>query len=64
MNEKLQRNTGIQRLIRHYKKIFRIPENTDYYSKEDYRISEKKFVEYALTEGNVEKHLGRKEAKK
>ena len=40
--------TGLELLIRKYKKIFRIPENLDYYTKEDYKSAERKFVKWAL----------------
>jgi len=41
-------NTGIQLLLQRYKKIFRIPENINHYSKQDYEIAEKKFLKYSL----------------
>ena len=44
-------NEGIGLLIRQYKLIFRVPENLNHYSKEDYRRAEKKFLKYALIDG-------------
>lgn len=41
---------GMQRLLKKYKKLFRIPENTDYYSRLDYKNAERKFVKYMLRE--------------
>ncbi len=48
MNKKLQGGVGIQALLEKYKKIFRIPENLQYYSEKDYKIAERKFLKYAL----------------
>ena len=47
----LKEDTGILLLLKEYKKMFRIPENIDYYSEEDYKKAEKKFLKYALTRG-------------
>jgi len=44
----LEYNAGIQLLLKKYRKIFRIPENIDFYSEEDYKLAEKKFLKYAL----------------
>jgi hypothetical protein len=41
-------NTGIQLLLQRYKKMFRIPENLNHYSKPDYEIAEKKFLKHSL----------------
>lgn len=41
-------NVGIQLLVEKYKKIFQIPENTKFYSDEDYLEAEKKFVKYSV----------------
>jgi hypothetical protein len=46
-------NAGIQLLLLRYKKIFRIPENINYYSKQDYEIAEKKFLKYSLRSSGV-----------
>jgi len=54
MKKDVKQNAGIQLLLKRYKDIFRIPENTDYYSKTDYKIAEKRFLRHALLEGNVE----------
>jgi hypothetical protein len=39
---------GVKLLLQKYKKIFRIPENINHYSKLDYLIAEKKFLKYSL----------------
>ncbi len=41
---------GLQSLIKEYRNVFRIPENLNHYSEEDYKIAEKRFVKYALLE--------------
>jgi len=48
MKKDVKESTGIQLLVKKYKKIFRIPENLRYYSKTDYKTAEKKFLYYAL----------------
>lgn len=44
-------NNGIKALIERYRKKFRVSENLDYYSKEDYRRAEKKYLKFCLTTG-------------
>ena len=39
---------GIKLLIRKYRKEFRRKENTDFYTDEDYKAAERKFVKYCL----------------
>ena len=34
-------NAGIKQLLKHYKTVFRTPENLNHYSPKDYRIAEK-----------------------
>ena len=57
MKKHSPKNLGIQLLLKKYKKIFRIPENLNYYTEEDYRIAEKKFIKYALRTGKVGPHV-------
>jgi len=45
------KHAGIDLLITRYKKMFRIPENLNHYSEDDFRLAEKKFLKYALMEG-------------
>ncbi len=51
MMENLDKNTGIKLLIREFKRRFRIPENLNYYSEENYQDAEKQFVRFCLHEG-------------
>ncbi len=47
-----KKGSGVKLLREMYRKKFRIPENTDYYNREDYKKAEKKFVKLCLTTGN------------
>ncbi len=49
----MKKDTGIKKLINMYKEIFRVPENLNHYSVEDYKIAEKKFVKYSLHESSL-----------
>ena len=40
--------TGLQLLHKKYKDLFRIPENLNHYSKQDFRIAERKFLKWML----------------
>lgn len=51
MEKVLRRNSGIELLMNRYRKKFRIPENLNHYSKEDYLAAERKFLKYALDAG-------------
>lgn len=51
MESTLKLAPGIKNLLNHYRRIFRIPENVNHYSDEDYRCAERKFVKYALDKG-------------
>ena len=42
---------GIHLLIKSAKKAFRIPENLDYYSQEDFRKAERKFLQLCVIKG-------------
>jgi len=42
---------GMQRIVREYKKQFRIPENLNHYSKKDFQKAEKRFLKFCLQEG-------------
>ena len=37
-------------MVEKYKNMFRIPENVNYYTVEDYRLAERKFLKYLLEE--------------
>jgi hypothetical protein len=43
--------SGKRQLIQQYRKKFRVRENLDYYSEEDLRAAEKKFLKFCLTKG-------------
>ncbi len=51
MNGNLSSKTGIELLLKKCREKFRIPENLNHYSAEDYRIAERKFIKYSLQEG-------------
>jgi hypothetical protein len=40
--------SGIQSLDNHYRERFRIPENLDHYSDEDFGQAERKFLKFSL----------------
>jgi hypothetical protein len=44
--------SGLQELLKKYRTIFRIPENLNYYSEEDFRLAERKFLKYLLEENS------------
>jgi hypothetical protein len=43
---------GLEKLVERYRIIFRIPENVNYYSEEDYRVAERKFLKLLLERGD------------
>ena len=45
----MEKKSGIQLLVKKYKRIFRRPENLNHYSKEDLRIAERKFLRWVLS---------------
>ena len=57
MKNNANENHGVTRLVNEYKKIFRIPENLNFYSEEDYHRAERKFLKYALYSGRVERQM-------
>lgn len=42
---------GLQRLVQKYKEEFKQPENTQYYSEEDYAAAQKRYVSFRLNHG-------------
>jgi hypothetical protein len=36
--------SGKEKLLEHYRRLFRTPENLDHYSPEDYELAERKFL--------------------
>lgn len=51
MEKLMQRQTGIETLLWQHKRSFRIPENINHYSEEDFRAAEKKYVKLCMTRG-------------
>ncbi|NNG01625.1 MAG: hypothetical protein HKM93_19710 [Desulfobacteraceae bacterium] len=51
---------GIQKLLEKARKDFRIPENVNYYSDEDYRLAERKFLQLCIIQGkcSTDNHHG------
>lgn len=43
-----EKKSSLEVLVEEYKTMFRIPENVNYYSEEDYRLAERKFVKHRL----------------
>ncbi len=41
----------MNKLYQQYRKAFRIPENLNYYSPEDFKRAERKFIKLGLTRG-------------
>jgi hypothetical protein len=54
MKRSSKSRSGIQLLLKKYRAIFRIPENQNHYSKDDYRKAERKFLKYALEQRRIE----------
>lgn len=51
MNNDTTQSKGTDRIVRFYREMFRIPENTKYYSSRDYKNAERLFLKYALSNG-------------
>lgn len=51
VTEKTKKAKGIRLILKRYRDAFRIPENLNYYSEEDYQAAERKFVKFALLQG-------------
>ena len=54
MRRKSQPKSGIQTLLEKYRAAFRMRENLDYYSSQDYRRAERKFLKYVLEQRRIE----------
>ena len=52
MDIKGKKGSGVKLLREMYRKKFRIPENINYYGKEDLKKAEKKYVKSCLISGN------------
>jgi hypothetical protein len=51
-----RQNNGIKRLVEKYRKKFRIAENFNHYSEENYKIAERKYLKFALGMGDSKDH--------
>ena len=51
MKKPKQNQSPIKKLVRRYRKKFRIPENLDHYAKEDYEAAEQKYVKMCIMRG-------------
>jgi len=54
MDKKSRYKSGIQLLLKKYRKLFRTPENLDHYSETDLRRAERKFLKYTLGQRRIE----------
>jgi hypothetical protein len=48
MGKYSKENKGLQLLMTKYRSLFRIPENVNYYSAENYKKAEKKYLKHIL----------------
>jgi hypothetical protein len=51
MKKLATRQTGLETLLWQHKRSFRIPENINHYSEEDFRAAEKKYLKLCMTQG-------------
>jgi hypothetical protein len=49
-------NSGLKLLVEKYRKEFRVAENLNHYSEENYKIAERKFLKFALSIGDSIDH--------
>lgn len=42
---------GLECLLNHLRNAFRIPENLNHYSEEDFRMAEKKYIKHCINYG-------------
>jgi hypothetical protein len=54
MKDSINNTAGIQRIIERYKTRFRVPENLNFYSREDLIAAERKFLKYAIINGGFD----------
>ncbi len=43
---------GIDRIVDRYRQQFRVPENLDYYSENDFHEAERQYLRFCLTHGS------------
>ena len=49
-----EKKSGIHLLLKKYRTPFRIPENQNHYSEQDYRKAERMFLKHALEQRRIE----------
>lgn len=54
MGDEMKNPTGINLLLKECRKRFRIPENLNHYSDEDFREAEKKFIKLCFIGGHLQ----------
>jgi hypothetical protein len=54
MKQHMNDTVGIQRIVKRYKTHFRVPENLNFYSREDLIAAERKFLKFAIMNGGFE----------
>ena len=52
--KRTKKKSGIYLLLKKYRTMFRIPENQNHYSEEDYRKAERMFPKHALEQRRLE----------
>jgi hypothetical protein len=52
--KKSKKKSGIHLLLKKYRTMFRIPENQNHYSGEDYKKKERMFLKHALEQRRIE----------
>ena len=52
--KKSRKKSGIHLLLKKYRTMFRIPENQNHYSGEDYKKAERMFLKHALEQRRIE----------
>lgn len=52
-NVSSSKTVGFKKLIQVYRKAFRIPENLDYYSEENFKRAERHYIKQRLSNGNA-----------
>ena len=53
MEESAHGNAGIKQMVNMYRKMFRVRENLEFYSEEDFNAAERKFLKFALLQGEL-----------
>jgi hypothetical protein len=57
MKHCINNKAGIQQIVNRYRTHFRVPENLNFYSREDLIAAERKFLKYAIMNGGFESVL-------